>query len=274
MPAVAEMTFLSRVIKENKLKEWSVSNLNYEALHEAPRKMDGDPPAPPGGFTPLFYKDNLDMKSGMGGGSSEAGGPGGHPGGDIPEGMLYIAEDELQRQLADAYLRGTEEGRQVAERGLSNVFRAIREGADSLVALREKVLRKSEGDLLKLACLVAKKIILQEIRQDQAILAKIVAATVNCCTGREKITIKLNPVDYQTVMDNQQMLAESVGDGNRVTLAPDSTVMPGGCLVETPTGTVDARIEAQLEEVFNRCMEESGIPHGATIGMENGEQVT
>jgi flagellar assembly protein FliH len=187
--------------------------------------------------------------------------------------MINIAEDDLQRQLSEAYSRGVEEGRQVAERGLSNVFRAIREGADSLASLREKVLKKSEGDLLKLACLVAKKIILQEIRQDPMILANIVAVTVNQCSDREKITIKLNPADYQTVMANQQMLAETVGDESRVSLAPDSSVMPGGCLVETPTGTVDARIEAQLEEVYNRCMEESGIPQGAIIGVDIGEQM-
>lgn len=273
------MTFLSKVIKEKMLRDWSVSNLNYEPLSEKHPKEDQNvmPVFTADSFTPMFFNGNSGDK--VNSGFAASSGSDGtaqiqQPSPEIPEGMICIEEDDLQRQLSDAYLRGTEEGRQVAERGLSNVFRAIRESADSLALLREKILKKSEGDLLKLACLVAKKIILQEIRQDPMILANIVAATVKFCSDHEKITIRLNPSDYQTVMANQQMLSDAVGDESRVSFSPDNSIMAGGCLVETPTGTVDARIDAQLEELFNRCMEESGIPYGGLSGTEIAEPRT
>jgi flagellar assembly protein FliH len=183
--------------------------------------------------------------------------------------MIYISEDDLQGQLSDAYARGAEEGRQVAERGLAHVFKALRDGADTLAALREKVLRESEVDLLKLSSLVAKKIVLQEIKQDPQILANIVAATISCCSDQERITIRLSPDDYQMVMANRQIIP---GDEGRVALVPDNAVKLGGCLVETTTGTVDARIESQLDEVYNRCMEERGIPQESLIVGVDEEQ--
>lgn len=278
MPDVVERMSLSKVIKQENLKDWSVNDLNYEALsstvmkdsaNRADRKADG--------FTPLFL-DNQVMTLNSAARTSQQGGRrgrsegGGFPDANIPEGMICIAEEDLKKQLDDAYSRGTEEGRQVAERGLAHVFRALRDGSDSLISLRAKVMRECEGDLLKLSRMVAKKIILQEIRQDPVILANIVAATVNCCSEQDRITIRLSPEDYKAVMANRKKVAGEADDAGRVFLTPDESIKPGGCLVETPTGTVDARIDSQLDEVYTRCMEEGGIPQETTIGIVDGEQ--
>ena len=279
LQAAEGTTSLSRVIKEQSLKDWLVCNVNYEALisngpkddESARSYLDAD------GFTPLFFNDHLGVESDLDISAINAG-EGANPEGgissaaDIPDGMLYVSEEDQQRQLADAYARGVDEGRKIAERGLAHVFRALRDGVDSLASLREKVLRESEGDLLKLSTLVAKKIILQEMRQDSQILVNIIAATVSCCSEQDKITIRLSPDDYKMVMAERQMLAGVVGDESRVAFAPDDSIKLGGCLVETPTGTVDARIEAQLEEVYNRCMEERGIPQGSLIGVDEEGQ--
>jgi flagellar assembly protein FliH len=74
------------------------------------------------------------------------------------------------------------------------------------------------------------------------------------------------------VMANRHILAGVAGDDGRVTLAPDDSINLGGCLVETPAGTVDARIESQLDEVYNRCMEERGIPQESLIGAVEVEE--
>ena len=63
--------------------------------------------------------------------------------------MLLLTESEFQARLEEARQRGVEEGRQVAERGLAHVFRALRNGTDSLATLREKVVTP-EADALVL----------------------------------------------------------------------------------------------------------------------------
>ncbi|MBT0663970.1 flagellar assembly protein FliH [Geobacter pelophilus] len=266
---------MSRVIKEANLKHCSVFNVNYEDLLGNGSKENGAPPSylEADGFTPLFFNEHLgavnDVEVHDAAAAEVSLEAGIAPAADIPEGMIYISEDELQGQLSDAYARGAEEGRQVAERGLAHVFKALRDGADTLAALRDKVLRESEVDLLKLSSLVAKKIVLQELKQDPQILANIVAATISCCSDQERISIRLSPDDYQMVMANRQMIP---ADEGRVVLVPDNAVKLGGCLVETTTGTVDARIESQLDEVYNRCMEERGIPQESLIVGVDEEQ--
>jgi len=270
----------SRIIKAEGLKDSRICSVNYEALVGSSSPLDGESATAyldAEGFTPLFFNDGLAVQ-----GAAEQDPSNGSPvetpidemypeslQGEPPEGMQLIAEDEMQRQLSEAYARGLEEGRLAAERGLANVFKALREGGDALAALREKVLRGSEVDVLKLAIMVARKIILQELKLDMQILANIIAATVSCCSDQEKITIRLNPDDYRMVMSDHQLFLCGKGDDSRISLAPDECIGLGGCMVETPTGTVDSRIEAQLEEVFNRCLEERGIPQEPSVRVDD-----
>ena len=265
----------SKVIKPEQLKDHRVFNVNYKILvgsadaERDPQKvyLGAD------GFTPMFFNDSVGPRDKRGGDKQMLEGGSSQDSGEEPEvervpleeGMLVIAEDDLQRRVADAYARGLEEGRLAAERGLANVFRALREGLDGLDSLRGKVLRDSEGDLLALAILVARKVILQELKVDQDILAKIIAATVNCCSELDKITIRLHPDDYRLVMENRHHFLAAADDESRVTLAQDESIRLGGCQVDTPTGTVDARIETQLEEIFRRCLEEGGIPYESSV---------
>lgn len=268
---MAGTTFLSKVIKQSDMAEQQVCNVNFEVLLDnAPVTEGGKVYLDVDGFRPLFFNDAIGSvaEEGVahaGDGLSDAGDVIHLEQDEPPEDEARrVSELEIQKLVAEAYARGLEEGRLSAERGLANVFRALREGLSNLVELREKIVRESEGDMLALAIMIARKIIMQEVRLDPQILARVVAATVSCCSEQDKITIRLNPDDFQRVSGNrQQFLGE--GDEGRIALASDESIEIGGCLVETPTGMVDARINAQLEEVFSRCLEERGIAREPSI---------
>jgi flagellar assembly protein FliH len=175
-----------------------------------------------------------------------------------------LSEEELFQRVQEGYDKGFEEGKRQAERGLSNVFRALREAVDELDGLREQVLRESEEDLLKLAIMIARKIINQEIATDRMILAKIVAAAVNSASEREDIVIRLNPEDHRLVAAHKQLYLNGFNDDRLLDLKSDDSVTPGGCIVDTAMGEIDARTDAQLDEIFRRLMEEKknfpGLP--------------
>jgi flagellar assembly protein FliH len=263
----AETTFLSKVIKQSDVAEHQICNVNFEVLLDNEPAAEGAARAylEADGFRPLFFNDAIgpvgeEDRPSSGESLAETGDETTEET-DEPsvDEAKRISEAEIQKLVAEAYARGIEEGRLSAERGLANVFKSLREGLGNLVELKEKVLRESEGDMLALAIMIARKIIMQEVRTDSQILARVVAATVCCCSEQDKITIRLNPDDFQKVSSNRQRFLGEADDG-RIALASDDSIEAGGCLVETPTGMVDARISAQLDEVFARCLEERGIP--------------
>lgn len=180
-----------------------------------------------------------------------------------------ISEDELQAQLADAYSRGLEEGRRQAERGLGNVFKALRDGVTSITGLRDRMLRDSEDDLLKLTIMVARKVIQQELALEQKVLANIINAALSTLTELDRVTIRLNPTDYGAVNANRHIYLAGVGEETQIVLTPDENIEPGGCMVDTATGTVDARIEVQLDEIYRQFLEQRSLPQDTDAVLVN-----
>lgn len=172
------------------------------------------------------------------------------------EELTSVSEQELCRQIQDGYDRGFEEGKRQAERGLANVFKALREAMEELAGLREQVLRESEEDLLKLSIMVARKVIHQEIATDRLILAKVVSAAIGSAPERDEIVIRLNPEDYRIVTAHKNLYLNGCGDDRLMDLKADDSIPQGGCIVDTAMGEIDARTDAQLDEIFRRLLEE------------------
>jgi flagellar assembly protein FliH len=186
--------------------------------------------------------------------------------------QLRAIERESEAQLKEAFEKGQEEGQRLAERGLSNVFRSLRDAVEEVNALRERVLRESEEDLLKLSVMVAGTIIRQEIAQDRRILAKVVATALENSKEHDEIVIRLNPEDYKLVTSHKHTYLPGIDDRKTLNLKPDESVSAGGCIVDTVMGEVDARLETQLEEIYKHLLEERGEIIGLAPNFRNDRE--
>jgi len=165
--------------------------------------------------------------------------------------------EEIHEQLVqESYEKGFEEGKRQAERGLANVFKALRDAVEELTDLKEHVLRASEEDLLKLAVMIARKVIHQEIATDRLILAKVVSAAVSNASDRDELVIRLNPEDHRLVSAHKHLYLNGCNDERLVELRADDVVAPGGCIVDTVMGEIDARTDSQVDEIFRGLLEE------------------
>lgn len=169
---------------------------------------------------------------------------------------VVMTEDELNRCLQEAFDNGLAEGKNLAERGLLNVFRALRSASEGIHTLREKVLRESEDELLNLIVMVARKVILREVSQDNGILSEVVQHAIAGLSERDAITVRLNPDDYALATTGRDEVLRKELTSDRMSLKSDPTVLPGCCMIDTDMGTIDASIDAQLDEIYRRLLEE------------------
>lgn len=172
------------------------------------------------------------------------------------EPLAGVTEAELAEQLDQAYSQGMVEGARQMEERFDSLFHAMTDAATSVIGVRDQIIRDSEEDLLRLAILIAKKIIHREVRTDRSILAGIVAEAMKSVSEKDQLVISLNPVDFDLVVENKNEYLPQLSERQSVTLKSDPSVGPSGCIVETELGSIDARIEAQLEEIANRLMDE------------------
>lgn len=172
---------------------------------------------------------------------------------------IELTEEDLDQRLRESFQSGLQEGKNLAERGLLNVFRSLRSAAEDLHALREKVMRESEDELVNLIMMVARKVILREVSQDRRILSDVVEAAIATVSDRDEITVRLNPDDYALVTTGREEYLRKELVTDKMQLKADSTVLPGSCLVDTEMGTINAGIESQLDEIYRRLLEERSL---------------
>ncbi|MBT1071950.1 FliH/SctL family protein [Pelotalea chapellei] len=238
---------MSRIIKSPHMDESSVSEFLFKPIsHVAPQGGSGQLET---SFIPMTLFDGSELRH------QEA----------VPQieeselletPRLSLTEEEMNQQLNESFEKGLVEGKNLAERGLLNVFRSLRIAAEEVRSLRLKVMRESEDELLRLVMLVARKVILREVVQDRSILSNVVEAGISAIPERDEITIRLNPDDYILVTTGHEQHLRKDLLSDRMQLKSDPTIQPGFCLIDSEMGTLDASIDAQLDEIYRRLLEE------------------
>ena len=176
---------------------------------------------------------------------------------------ITLMEEELQHRLSESFQNGLIEGKNLAERGLLNVFRSLRIAAEDVHALREKVMRESEDEIVKLIMMVSRKVILREVTLDRKILVNVLQAAMAAVSERDEITVRLNPDDYILVTANHEEYFRKELMTDKLRLKSDPTLSQGFCQIDSEMGTIDAGIDSQLNEIFRRLLDERTL---ATAG--------
>lgn len=172
---------------------------------------------------------------------------------------IEMSEEELNQKISESFNEGLKEGKELAERGLINVFRALRASSEAIHNLRDKIFRESEEEIIKLIILAARKVIIREVSQDRSIIAEVVQNALAGLAVREEITVHLNPDDYLMVTSGRDDLLQKELLNERLLLKPDPAVATGFCLVETDMGIIDASLDSQMEQLYRSLIEQRTV---------------
>lgn len=166
-------------------------------------------------------------------------------------------QDDLQRRLEAEYRRGFEAARIEVEERLRQEF----ESRLSLEQERLSALMKSIGDqvgqhqervesvALALACEVAKLIVKREVTVDNEVVLRQIREALPRVLGVERIKLRVNPRDEATVRAHCAAIHASSDSIRDVLVEPDEKIEAGGCVLESDTGNVDARLSTQLKQI-------------------------
>jgi len=178
---------------------------------------------------------------------------------EVGPATVVITEDDLAQRINDAFNSGMQEGKELAERGLVNVFKSVRAAGEMIHDLREKVLRESEDELISLIMMIARKVIVREVSEDRNILAGVVHHAIAGLSTREEITVRINPDDYLLVTKGREDYLRNELLSDRLQLKSDPSVASGFCQVDTAMGTIDAGMDAQMEEIYRHLLEQRSV---------------
>ncbi len=191
-------------------------------------------------------------------------------------GILAEAENEAARKkqhaseegYTEGLARGSEEGYEQGEaRGQEEGLRKWAEQFarwDSIlqqtVEQKKNYFADAESTVVELALGIAAKILAREVEKDPREVFEMAKRAIAKATDRSRMVIHMHPEDLEKVGEADRASFRPSEGIKEIEFLSDDKVMPGGVLVETNAGTIDARLETQLAEVAKNLLEEAA--HG------------
>lgn len=122
--------------------------------------------------------------------------------------------------------------------------------SEQIGEIRESVIKQAQYQIAELAMEVAEKIIRREVALDSNIVFEIVKDAINRAPeGEETAIVRINPVFSNEISNRLGALLAGSKSLKKIDVIEDANIEPGGCIVETGGGTIDAQIEAQMEKI-------------------------
>lgn len=159
----------------------------------------------------------------------------------------------------EAYEKGFDEGQkagcEIGEKMVEALLKQYSASLEELNNLRRNVLAISEREVIHLALEIARKIIKREVAIDEEIILTLVKVALKRVGDQTLITIRVNPKDYNVIQRYPSIRSGSEPLNDGIKLVEDSLISRGGCVIETESGLIDARIEEQLREIGKGFLE-------------------
>lgn len=172
----------------------------------------------------------------------------------ISEGRVRLKDIE-EEAYQRGWQAGSHDGRKHVEEEYQDRLQEAQNLLDKAAEERQSIIAGSEDEIVQLAVTVARKIISHELAVNPDTIVDIVKRAIDKTSDREELTVRVNPENLESTISAQEDISQSSKGIRKLKILADSTVAPGGCVVETQNGTVDARVERQLSEIEQALME-------------------
>lgn len=165
---------------------------------------------------------------------------------------IAAAIEKAQAEAEESKKAGYEEGYQ---EGLAQLNEQIL-GLDN----EKKRLRHEMNQLiLPLALKAAKKIVAGELKAQPETIVNIVLQALAPVMQNHKITIYVNKTDKDVLESEKPKLKEKLEQIESLSIKERDDISPGGCMIETESGIINATIENQwrgIESAFDRYLKQ------------------
>lgn len=155
------------------------------------------------------------------------------------------ADCRALRERCDAELDAARAAARAAgrEEGLASVTELLARAGRA----HDAALAGAERDLVELAFAVARRVLAREFERDRGAVVEIAARALAAARRRVEVAVRVNPADVEVLRAAEPRLLEQLSRARGLRLVGDASIDPGGAVVETEAGVVDARLATQLE---------------------------
>lgn len=179
---------------------------------------------------------------------------------DEKERILREAQKEIERLKAEAaesghqegyekgFEKGTEEARKEMDEAIQNANKKAEHTLQTAREAAEYYMQHAEADVAKVVMRVVEKIVPQHFIDVPQVILPAVQQAIRMVRDQKEVNVHVPPDSYDIVLMARDEFRSILTDGTAVLeVTSDESLKPGDCVIETPNGGVDARLQTQIE---------------------------
>lgn len=160
-------------------------------------------------------------------------------------------EEAYQRGLKDGTAAGEATGKAIAqaqaERRVGDIESSVRSRLDAVERALDQVFLDWESRVLELSMAIARRIVGEACSVPGMAASHIARMALRKLGSESRVVVRCHPADLTTLEREKDLWGTR--SGRRVSLEQDESVGRGGVVIETDTGTIDARVPRLTENV-------------------------
>ncbi len=167
-----------------------------------------------------------------------------------------VREQAFAQGRQAGYAAGLQEGQKEAR----DVVKSLSGLLSDLVAQRDVVLREAKGAILDMVLKISGKLTFAAAAVNHEVTMAIIEGAIDHLLDKSAIKVKVHP-DLLPILE--QHIDRFRGRDTSIksfTMEADPRVRIGGCLIETPSGDIDARLESMYEIIKQAILSEEEVP--------------
>ncbi|MDY7109691.1 MAG: FliH/SctL family protein [Planctomycetota bacterium] len=166
----------------------------------------------------------------------------------------------VERGLTEGRTRGEEEGRQSTSEEYRDRFNALSQSFTEALKRWEEQRRAmflaAREDVLAFALAMGRKVIGRVIELDRTVIEDQLRESLALLSRPSMMTVVIHPDDRPLVEAVLPTLLAELTRCEHADIAEDASITPGGCVIRTGDGLVDATIENQIDRIVRTLLPE------------------
>ena len=136
------------------------------------------------------------------------------------------------------------------------VRRLVQAMLSGVAQQRRELLAELQPYVVRIAVEVARRIVGRELTTDPGLITRTTEVALEQMMSASQITVRVHPLDAQVLQATLSEIVRAPDQADGLEIVPDGSIEPGGCVVESDRGIVDARLRTQFEEMQARLLQE------------------
>ncbi len=159
------------------------------------------------------------------------------------------AEIFVNTTREEGFNEGFQAGFQEGLNNASSIIEAAIEARAYLEYRKNEIYSEAEEQILRLVLDISKKVIGQELTQNNEVIISIIRLALEKCAYKSKLMLRVSAEDFEFVESNKEVIIRLTEGLNDLEVIKDISLSKGGCIIETQAGEINSSAEVQFREL-------------------------